>query len=416
MLGFPLTGLLVGLFGYISWSLYQIHLLNQWMEDPDAREPPNLYGIFEFVLDRLLRIARQHSRELQLARANLTRQNHLISGVRDAVLLVNQNNSVTWINEQAGKLLNVNQDDELGIPLGNLIRDPGFFSYIEGGEFSEPALIPAPGNRATWIEITISEYDQGDKILVIRDVTRIQRLEQIRSDFIANLSHELRTPLTVLRGYIETLLLQPNLTDATMKIYDEMGSQSERMAQLLTDLSTLSKLESNDASRSPAAVDVSALLQRIINDAYQLSNYNDHRFTGDIQLNLCLMAVENELYSAFSNLIFNAVRHTPAGTNIRVKAKAGDKSVLVEVKDDGPGIEAKHLPRVTERFYRADISRNSGTGGTGLGLAIAKHAINAQNGQLDIDSTLGKGARFSCQFPLSQLCETEPLAQLDDAS
>ena len=410
MVGLPLTGLLTGLIGYICWTLYQIHLLNQWMEDPEDRDPPNLQGIFEFVLDGLLRVSRQHSRERQLLRATLNRQNRLISGVRDAVLLISEDNRVTWFNEQAAELLNLQDNEDIGIPLGNLMRDPGFFSYVEGGNFSEPTLLPAPGNRTAWVEVAVTEYEHGDKILVLRDVTRMQRLEQMRSDFIANLSHELRTPLTVLRGYIETLFLQPNLPNSTMKIYEEMDNQSARMAQLLTDLATLSKLESKDASRTPTAVDVSALLHRIINDAYQLSNYDDHVFTADIEPNLCLIAVENELYSAFSNLVFNAVRHTPEETKIQVKAKAGEKTVLIEIKDNGPGIETKHLPRITERFYRADISRNSGTGGTGLGLAIVKHAINAQNGQLDIQSTLGKGACFSCRFPISQLCESENIS------
>lgn len=413
MIGFPLTGLLVGLIGYVCWILYQIHLLNQWMEDPEDQAPPNLYGIFEFVLDGLLRISRQHSRERQLLRANLSRQDRLISGVRDAVLLISEDNRVTWFNEQAAGLLNLQDGEDLGIPLGNLMRDPGFFSYIEGGNFSEPTLIPAPGNRTAWIEVAVTEYEHGDKILVMKDVTRMQRLEQMRSDFIANLSHELRTPLTVLRGYIETLLLQSSLSNSTKQIYDEMSNQSERMARLLTDLATLSKLESKDASRTPAPVDISALLHRIINDAYQLSSFDDHVFSADIESDLCLTAVENELYSAFSNLVFNAVRHTPAGTKIQIKAKAGEKTVLVEIKDNGPGIETKHLPRITERFYRADISRNSGTGGTGLGLAIVKHAINAQNGQLDIQSTLGKGACFSCLFPISQLCESEENTHLD---
>ena len=413
MIGFPLTGLLSGLCGYVCWALYQVHLIIQWLDNPEDSPPSNVYGVFELILVRLLANTRQRSRERQLLGATLSRQNRLMAGVRDAVVLINKNNRVNWFNEQAAELLNLQESEDIGIPLGNLMRDPRFFAYIEGGDFSEPLLISAPSNRAAWIEVAISEYEHGEKILVMRDVTRMQRLEQMRSDFIANLSHELRTPLTVLRGYIETLHLQPSLSDSIKQIYSEMGNQSERMAQLITDLATLSKLESNDATRSLTPVNISALLQRIINDAYQLSSYKDHVFVADIAPDLCLTAVENELYSAFSNLVFNAVRHTPAGTNIQVKAKAGEKNLSVEIKDSGPGIEAKHLPRITERFYRADISRNSGTGGTGLGLAIVKHAINAQNGKLKIESTLGKGARFSCLFPISQLCDAANYSSLD---
>lgn len=404
-MGFPLIGLCIGLAGYLAWTLYQVRLLDTWLQDPEKNEPPHLYGICASLLDRSLRVSRQHSREKQLLRANLNRQNRLISGVRDAVLLLEENNRVTWFNAQAGKLLNLESEENLGIPLGNLIRDPRFFPYLEKGDFSEPILIPAPGNLGVWMEASITNYKQGDKILVLRDVTRMERLEKMRSDFIANLSHELRTPLTVLRGYLETLLIQPNLNDSTQRIYKQMDQQSGRMAQLLTDLATLSKLESKDASRQPVPLDISQILERIVSDAHELSGFDDHRLVTEIEADLWLSAVDSELYSAFSNLVFNAVRHTPGGTKIKVQASRTKGGIKVEVKDNGPGIDAKHLPRITERFYRVDASRNSGTGGTGLGLAIVKHAMNSQGGQLDIESTAGKGASFICTFPESQLCE-----------
>lgn len=413
MIGYPMTGLIIGLFGYIFWILHQIRLLNLWLQAPEDREPPHVKGIFEVLLDRSLRISRQYARERQHLKAALGRQNRLVAGVRDAVLLAGENNRVTWFNKQAGELLNLKDNEDVGIPLGSLIRDPRFFAYIEAGDFVEPILIPTPGNRTAWMELAVTKYEHGEKILVLRDVTRMQRLEKMRSDFIANLSHELRTPLTVLRGYIETLFLQPNLSDSTKRIYDEMGTQSERMAQLLTDLATLSKLESNDASRHPIPVDVSAMLDRIIKDACQLANYQGHLLVEDIQSGLWLNAVENELYSAFSNLVFNAVRHTPSETEIKVEASFGEQGATVKISDNGPGIDAKHLPRITERFYRVDASRNSGTGGTGLGLAIVKHAINTQGGQLDIESTPGKGSSFRCTFPSNQLSEPENLSDLD---
>lgn len=415
MTGFPLTGLIFGLVGYIFWILYQIRLLSLWLQAPEENEPPHLQGIFEVLLDRSLRVTRQHSHDKQLLRATLKRQNRLIAGVRDSVLLVGKDNRVSWFNDQATALLNIKGNEDIGIPLGNLFRDPRFFAYIEAENYAEPILVPAPGNRSKWMELSITKYEHGEKIIVLRDVTRMQRLEQMRSDFIANLSHELRTPLTVLRGYIETLLLQPNLDASIERIYGEMDSQSNRMAQLLADLATLSKLESNDASRSPVPVDVSALLLRIIQDANQLASYENHVFSENIKPDLWLTAVEGELYSAFSNLIFNAVRHTPAETEIQIKLSQDKSFVWLEVSDNGPGIDAKHLPRITERFYRVDASRNSGSGGTGLGLAIVKHAISAQGGELSIESTFGKGSRFRCQFPIHQVCDPEIYSNPDDS-
>ena len=406
MIGFPLTGLIVGLTGYICWSLYQLHLLSQWLQDPDNLEPPELKGIFEILLDSCLRGSRQNRREKQLLKASLVRQNRLIDGVKDAVLLIDDQDSVSWINKQAAEMFQLNESKAQGTPLGNIIRDPQFFGYITEKEYGEPLLMPSPTNRAHWLELSITEYEHGDKILILRDVTRMQHLEKMRTDFIGNLSHELRTPLTVLRGYIETLHLQPNLSDSTARIYGEMANQSQRMAQLLADLATLSKLESNEVLSDPAPVNVSALLHRTIADAQQLANFNGHLIVDNINPDLWLTAVENDLYSALSNLVFNAVRHTPAKTKIWVKATSNKQGLKIQIKDNGPGIDAKHLPRITERFYRVDVSRNSGTGGTGLGLAIVKHAINAQKGKLKIESTLGKGTSFTCTFPSSQLCSS----------
>jgi len=407
--GIPLAGLSIGLIIYIGWLLYQLYVLVDWLKEQDEKDPPNVHGIFELLLDRALRAKRQHHREIQRLRAALNRQNRLISGVRDAVLLVSNTNSVEWFNAQAADLLSLQDNNDIGIPLGNVIRNPRFFSYIEAGNYDDPILIPSPSNRTNWLEASFTEYDHGDKILVLRDVTRMQRLEKMRSDFIGNLSHELRTPLTVLRGYLETLHMQPSLSPSVKRIYGEMEAQSGRMAQLVTDLATLSRLESSNVNRDPVPVDVGAMLCRIIKDAQQLSSFNEHKLVDKISPNFWLLAVEHELYSALSNLIFNAVRHTPKGTKIRIIATDNKKCVSIEVRDNGPGIEAKHLPRITERFYRIDASRNADTGGTGLGLAIVKHAVSAQGGLLHIQSTPGEGAQFICEFPLDRryIPETE---------
>lgn len=403
-IGFPLTGLIFGMLGYVVWILIQIRKLGSWLDDPESKEPPELRGIFEVLLDRALRVNREHQREAQKLRTALSRQNRLFSGVRDAVMLVDQTNNVAWFNKQASELLHLRPSSDIGIPLGNVIRTPRFFSYFEAEEYAEPIVIRSPRNADTGLEVAISKYEHGDKILVFRDVTRMQKLEQTRSDFIANLSHEMRTPLTVLRGYLETLFLQPAANDAVKRIYQEMDNQAERMTQLVKDLATLSRLESADASRQDSPVNVSSMLTRVIKDAKSLASYDGHVFVEKISPDFWLTAVENELYSAFSNLAFNAVRHTPANTKITIVARPDKKPAYIEFSDNGPGIDPKHLPRITERFYRVDASRNSGTGGTGLGLAIVKHAIGAQGGQLIVTSTPGKGASFRCEFPPALLC------------
>ena len=158
-----------------------------------------------------------------------------------------------------------------------------------------------------------------------------------------------------------------------------------------------------ESNRSLAPVDVSALMDRIVKDAMGLDVFDDHHIQTNLEPEHLIHGVESELYSAFSNLVFNAVRHTPPGTEISVSVSRPKSGLRVEVQDKGPGIEEKHLPHLTERFYRVDQSRNSDTGGTGLGLAIVKHALASHGGRLTVKSKLGEGSKFSCLFPAEKL-------------
>jgi len=395
------------LLAYVGWSLLQIYRLDQWIAAGKKAHPPEVRGIFGYFLDESIRQKKEHKRENKKLKAALVRQKDLMEGVRDAAILVDAVGHIQWFNRQARQMFKLKPSEDTGIPLLHLIREPSFVAYLNKDKFVEPITLKHPPQTEKWIEASVTKYKNGDRIILIRDVTRLRRLENMRRDFIANLSHELRTPLTVLRGYLETLQLNPKTDEKLKRIYDQMEGQSIRMANLLKDLTTLSRLENIEQSRQPMPIEICALIDRIVKDAQGLAEYNHHKITTEFEQPFLVNAVDSELYSAFSNLVFNAVRHTPGETQIKISCARSKSGLRVVIEDDGPGIDERHLPHLTERFYRVDSSRNSDTGGTGLGLAIVKHALASQGGRLNIKSTLGVGSKFSCLFPADQLIEPE---------
>ncbi len=237
-------------------------------------------------------------------------------------------------------------------------------------------------------------------------VAHIQHLERMRQDFVANVSHELRTPLTVVHGYLETLLEQEELNKEALKtIFLQMQQQTNRMVNLVENLLLLSRLEHDDLNgQIQQPIPIANLLSLICTEAKQLSNKEDHQIHLEADPALKLMGVEDELRSLFSNIIFNAVKYTPARGEIYVRWYQLKNKAYFTVCDSGIGIAAKHIPRLTERFYRVDKARSRASGGTGLGLAIAKHVLIRHDGKLNIKSQVGKGSAFSCVFPKSRMC------------
>ncbi len=229
---------------------------------------------------------------------------------------------------------------------------------------------------------------------------------RLKSEFLATISHELRTPLTVIRGYLETFI--DNADDAPpmwRKALGQMEQQTDRMTLLIQDLLTLTKLETEDSEKNQGEIDVLDLLNMIRNDAIALSGDKKQVITIECDQPFKLLGNRQELQSAFSNLVFNAVKYSPANAKITINAYKKNDYAYITVEDNGPGIDSKHIPRLTERFYRVDSSRSQDTGGTGLGLAIVKHVLLRHNGQLMITSKLHKGSCFTCEFPPQRLLQ-----------
>jgi two-component system phosphate regulon sensor histidine kinase PhoR len=284
------------------------------------------------------------------------------------------------------------------------LRDPRFVEYFEANHFGEPLDIASHLNLITRLQYTITHYGQGEHLMVVRDTTRLHNLEQMRKDFVANVSHELRTPLTVIVGYLETLQDSDEPVNPRWKrALQQMEQQSRRMQNLLNDLLMLAHLENDDRTIEQKPVDISEMLKSVTQDARALSAERGHQISLETNETIKLNGADAELRSAFSNLAFNAVKYTPDQGEIRLCCWQDEHGVHVSVSDNGAGIAAQHISRLTERFYRVDSSRSTHTGGTGLGLAIVKHVLLRHDGRLEISSTVGKGSAFTCHFPASRL-------------
>jgi two-component system phosphate regulon sensor histidine kinase PhoR len=285
-----------------------------------------------------------------------------------------------------------------GLSIINFIRDPKFVQYFENENYTEPLDLQSPRHPNRQLQIQITRFGQQERLIVIRDITQVHNLEKMRQDFVANVSHELRTPLTVINGYIETIS-DNNKTPAWEKPLLQIMQQGKRMSLLINDLLVLSKLETTEAGHNQKELELEPLLISIKNEAEALGNDKQQKIHLQCDEPIRIIANEKEIHSAFSNLAINAVKYTPENGVIKLHLWKDENHVYFSVIDNGPGIDNKHLPRLTERFYRVDASRNSTTGGTGLGLAIVKHVLLRHDGELKITSELGKGSTFTCVLP-----------------
>jgi two-component system phosphate regulon sensor histidine kinase PhoR len=241
--------------------------------------------------------------------------------------------------------------------------------------------------------------ESGYVALLLDDVTEGRRLEAVRRDFVANVSHELKTPVTVLSGFVETLGDESfDLTSSQRKRFlGMMADQAKRMQRLVEDLLALSALESDASPADEQPIDLRSFVERLAEEARALSA-GRHTVEATIAEDCRLLGSLKELHSALSNLVSNAVRYTPPGGAISLAWRLEDGRGVFSVADSGIGIEARHIPRLTERFYRVDRGRSRETGGTGLGLAIVKHALARHGATLAVTSTPGEGSRFTARF------------------
>ena len=419
-----LIGLVSGYYGwslaagvtlYLGWTLKQLLRLHDWLRNHQPDEaPPDGYGLWGEVFDSIYHLQRRDQRVRGRLQAVIDRVQESTAALKDAVVMLDSDGNLEWWNRAAETLLGLKTPQDSGQPVTNLVRHPRFKEYFEQDSYAEPLDIPSPVNDHLRIQLYITRYGNNEHLMLVRDVTRIHQLEQMRKDFIANVSHELRTPLTVICGYLETLL--DNVDDVNprwKRPLSQMQQQGERMQTLLNDLLLLAKLEATDYPSDNQPVQVERLLRTVKSDAQALSGQRNQTITLEAHADVALKGSETELRSAFSNLVFNAVKYTPDGGSIRIRWWADASGAHLSVQDSGVGIDSKHLPRLTERFYRVDSSRHASTGGTGLGLAIVKHVLLRHRARLEISSVLGHGSTFTCHFAPVQVTKTLSVDLID---
>jgi two-component system phosphate regulon sensor histidine kinase PhoR len=389
---------------YIALHLKHLHALQRWLLNQQTREIPEAEGLWGDIFNEIRKLVKQAERREDSLAGMVERFQNAASAMPDAVVILSTDDTIEWANPTSASLLGLHYPRDGGMRMGNLIRNPEFAHYLATAAFAEPIELTSPADPEKTVALSIIPFGQAQKLLIARDITRLHRLEQMRRIFVANVSHELRTPLTVLAGYVETLRDMGELPPANLaKHIQTMHEQAARMQRLVDDLLTLSKLETAPPARRDESVDVPALLAGLKEQAEILSGDQQHAITLEATPGLNLIGAREELHSAFSNLINNAVRYTPARGRIALRWQRVNDHAEFSVTDSGEGIAPEHLPHLTERFYRVDTARSRATGGTGLGLSIVKHVLLRHDATLDIASEIGHGSTFTCRFPVARV-------------
>jgi two-component system phosphate regulon sensor histidine kinase PhoR len=413
---FPLALLLL-LLAYLTWHLYNLARLVRWLREGKKFQPPEATGIWDYAFEQIFRLQQRNRKRKHNLRRMLKRFHKITVALPDATVELRPgSDEIEWWNSAASRYLGFQYPRDSGQRISNLIRYPLFLAHLHSGDPQREIEMPSPVNEDITLRVRVIPYSKNRRLLIARDVTRILRLERTRQDFVANVSHELRSPLTVVSGYLETLLDAGEISGELRAQLISMRSQTERMNRIVNDLMLLSRLESEEPRVDQNAVMIGPLIQNIADHGRDLSGESGHDIVVDVDSSLCMRGRESELYSAFSNLVFNAIRYTPAGGHIRISWREVEGELVFAVQDSWVGIAAHHIPRLTERFYRVDTGRSRATGGTGLGLAIVKHVLLRHEGRLEIDSELGKGSTFACHFPEKRKLDCEKIAVSHDSA
>jgi len=398
-------GLLIGLALYQIWQYNQARRVYYWMASGMRSQPLKASGVWAEFVDITYRIYRRDRRRKKKMARILNRFYESLSALPDAAVILTQEHDIEWFNKAARELLGLHKRDKGG-RITNLLRDPAFIHYLAKGDYRQTIEMTSPRDERIWLSISIVPFGKKQFLLSARDVSQVRQLQRMREDFVANVSHELRTPLTVIAGYLETLTDPEHSEDVQeplLSMLKQMYGQSMRMQRLVEDLLQLSRLETDIDEEDQSEVSIPGILVAVEEEAQAMGSEKGQIISVEVDDGLWLLGDPQELHSAFSNLVSNAVRYTTEGGHITLRWYRDSHGAHYEVEDDGIGIEPQHVQRLTERFYRVDKDRSRMNGGTGLGLAIVKHVLQRHGATLHISSQAGSGSIFRCDFPLSRV-------------
>ena len=387
----------------VLWRLF-FHLRNladlqRWLASPETQDVPDGSGLWEDAFSKLNKMMRNLRKEREKHAAALLQMEQATSALPDGVVILDAADRIEWCNLLAVHHFGLDPERDIGQQITYLARQPEFVQYLAMRNFSEPLILRNSRQDGIVLSITLISYGKDKRLLISSDITQLERIETMRRDFVANVSHELRTPLTVVNGFVETMHDMPHLeNDMARRALNLMGDQTVRMESLVDDLLTLSRLENDQNPVREESVDVGILMNEIFKEGQLLSN-GKHQIHLEVESDAKLLGSRDELRSAFTNLLTNAIRYTPEAGEITLRWAEKEGCLAYCVRDSGIGIAPQHIPRLTERFYRVDRSRSRETGGTGLGLAIVKHIAMRHQAKLEVVSEEGKGSTFALVFP-----------------
>ncbi len=411
LLGHPFLFIALALLALAAWYFRALRQVVKCMHHGAVESLPDVPGVIN-ELAREFQTAHTHHTQWEAKLTDyLTRFRDAAAALPDAVIVTDRSGRIKWTNDRAQAYLGIQFPRDAGQPIANLVRNPLLTEAVAApgdGAGSRVLEMPSPQNEDLLLEVRIAEYGEADTLFVARDVTELHRINRMRRDFIANASHELRTPLTVIGGYLEAF--EDDLArcppDWGPKV-NQMRAQALRMQRLIEDLLQLSSLESAGEQPFNEETSVADLLLAVQKEAQTLSGLAAHNIVIDAESGYWIKGNQRDLYSVISNIVSNAVQYTPAGGRISMRWFSDDHGAHLAIRDQGEGIPAEHIPRLTERFYRVDTGRSRVYGGTGLGLAIVKHALARHDAMLEIQSEAGNGSTFICHFPPSRIVRRE---------
>ena len=406
----PFWGALIGLVVSQVLMLKRLNELFLWSNKQGPA--PIDSALVGYSVDVIIRRERFLNKTIKKHKKQLKRITQGIESLNDGILITNQAGFITSFNRASSHLLGLRVETDKGQHITNLLRTPSFVKYFKKGDYREVIEFKSPYRNNIIVQIQVTQFGVDQKVIIIRDVTERQRVEQMRQHFIADVSHELRTPLTVISGYLE-MLADADVNPGIMRAIRQMGEQSDRMKSLVNDLLHLSKLESNNAGIGSQWFELQSLCVLGVD---QLRGYIPKTLTGeevpepnidcDCASNIEVLGFSEEINSVLTNLMTNAIKYgrkEGEAAQIKIGVTSSAKGLEIAVSDKGDGIAPNHLSRLTERFYRVDESRESTVGGSGLGLAIVRHALEHHDAQLKIESTVGEGSCFSFVIPAERI-------------
>lgn len=404
----PLYGLLAliaGLFIEVFMHLNYIARLAQWLENPEAQRIPSVRsGLWSEIFYRVAKSRKALETNTRRLAEREARYRKTLTALPEGIVLVKNDWALSWCNPNACRIFGIVGEQDFGRHIFAFIHDKALLSYFKDGNFDEP-FIWRPEDSDRVLELRIVVVDHKNALIVTRDITEQERIDSMRRDFVANVSHELRTPLTVLTGFLDMALQgldddKPSKAVLQVQHMELMRDQAGRMQRLVNDLLALSRLESGNSGKMPEVFSLSDLVTTVTAEIGVMAQ-GTHTVTCST-VPVRVSGFPDEIQSAVVNLMTNAVRYTPAGGTIHADCSVlEDGTIEVSVTDNGIGIDPKHIPRLSERFYRVDKSRSRDTGGTGLGLAIVKHILLHHNARMKVKSQPGKGSTFTVVFPSS---------------